>query len=173
MGDTTFELRGHNFTYRNNDMAIQHLFTFSISLRLPWAGRRWNAYCKWIEGGINQKLAGVPNGGVIAKGFGLAPTFYRSSSESMPKDVVDAEGTAALRYFRKKGATGVLIKLNIHGKKAPKLEFKMVESKPAAADEEWKMEGIFGIADLSKKQELRSSDPFSNPPDFSWSRDFR
>ena len=171
MGDTVFELRGHNFAFRNNDMGMQHLLTFSMSLRLPWPGRRWNSYGKWIEGGINRKMANDIHRGLVARGFGLAPTFLRSS-EAMPKDLIDSESKATLCYFRKKEQTEVWIKLAFHGKKSPTFYFRMIQSKPAAADEIWKLEGVAytsGIRTDSKAgQELVSHDPFVLPAGTEW-----
>jgi len=106
MGNTTFELRAHNFASAHSDMVIKHLFTFSISVRLPWAGRRWNAYYKWLEYATPSAEASLGDFApitVIATGFGLSPTYY-NSSESMPKDVIGYEAKATrLHYVRKKG----------------------------------------------------------------------
>jgi len=177
MGNTTFELRAHNFASAHSDMVIKHLFTFSISVRLPWAGRRWNAYYKWLENvtpSARASLGDLPPITVIATGFGLSPTYY-NSSESMPKDVIGYEAKEArLHYVRKKGGAAS-IKLDVRRKKFQTLPFKMLETTAVAAEGEFVMEGLVALADLSKKpgetgQQLTSGDPFSAPPFPSWRR---
>jgi hypothetical protein len=53
-----YEFVGHNFWARSTDLALQHGFAFSISLRLP-SGSHWVAYYIWLEKGTPSQMKNI------------------------------------------------------------------------------------------------------------------
>jgi hypothetical protein len=146
MSTDAYELRGHNFVSRSTTMAMQHLFTFSVSFRLPPPSRRyWVAFYYWLEGvGAGGKTNLALHSGaqtVIARGTNLVPMILDVPGGMTPKDVLDYESKGALDYFRRKNDKIVLIKLTTRGPKSQTLRFNMLEQTAAPEDEHLVMEG--------------------------------
>jgi hypothetical protein len=147
----SYELRGHSFSVRSSKMVKDHHFAFSISLRLP-TGRFWVAYYHWLENLTPSRQANLATQGKvesIARGTGVSPTTLKSAAV-FPKDVIVNEAKATLHYITKKGDRSVLVRLDIGGKQT--LQFRMLEQKPSAENEDLVFEGTIYLWPADSKK---------------------
>jgi hypothetical protein len=166
----TYELVGHNFWMKGSALAMQHGFTFSISLRQP-SGSYWVAYYLWLENGTPSQLKTLEHSklSIIARGRQAAPNYVTFPGGMFPKDILDYDPSRAnLRYRQMKGAKVVKLMLMAHGKTARTLRFDMLEETPAAEDVAIVMEGM--VANYNKgtkkdpQQVLQPGGPWTRPP---------
>jgi len=109
----TYEVRGLKFISISNDMAVGHLCTFSISLRLA-SGSYWVAYYLFLDdsGYSDHVHPGDDKRSVVARGMYVAPSSLNSDA-TWPKEVLEPHlrSKAKLSYIRKKGDKKVLVKM--------------------------------------------------------------
>ena len=168
MAKDTYEVRGIKYVTSAGQLAMSHMCTFSISLRLP-TRKYWVAYFKWQSGSSRAQHKHVSQSGkptAIATGANVSPSHLMVEAGMFPKDVLDYDSSGTLHYTRYKGSKVVPITIDVMGSsKRVTLRFNMAESAPASLDEELVMQGKVGLW-LQKNDEWQTlqSSPNAAPP---------
>ena len=174
MASEIYEFRGHNFFARTASMGLQHAFTFSISLRVP-AGSYWTAYFIWIEqtgASVVKYLDLQGQRQILARGQQSVATIESLEGGMTPKDLLDFESSASLRYSRQKGLRPSNIVVRARGKISRVMRFHMMEESPSPDDAQVEFSGSVGLfRPQGRDQFLQRAGPIASSPQF-WRSNF-
>ena len=170
-----YEVRGLKFTSSSNNMAMSHRCTFAISLPLA-SGSYWVSHYLFLDdSGYSGHVQLSDPKSVVAKGSGAAPG-YLSSDAVWPKEVLEPQNWATprskakLRYIRKKGATAVVVQIDVWAKKKQAVQFNMLEETAASADETIELDGKVSLAEQSDYSlQILQRGPWGSPRDPAYS----
>jgi len=161
MSKDLYEIRGLKFLSRSSAVAMDHMCTFAISLRLP-SGSYWVAYYKWQENtGAGDNLTAVGDVKVIATGARAVPSLVYFDGGMVPKDLLEYESTGTLEYIREKHNQFVWVKITATGQKHQVLRFRLVEPSAPTASEHLTWKGRIGLWRQTLERSATGSPPHS------------
>jgi hypothetical protein len=154
MPQQKYEVRGLKFISSSNNMAMSHRCTFAVSLHLP-SGSYWVSHYLFLDdSGYSDHVQLSDPASVVAKGSSALPGYLYSDA-LWPKEVLEPanwdvpRSKAKLRYIRAKGATGVVVHIDVWAKRKQTVQFNMLQETAAPADETIELDGKVSISEQS------------------------
>ena len=165
MAKQTYEVRGLKFLVRSSGLVLNHVCTFSISLRIP-SRKYWVAFYKWQEGADPYNDPHVyENVTTVASGAGVLPSILQLDDVSFPKDVLDFNSRGTVEYVQKKNTKFVQLKIDSVGDSGSQtLRFNLAQSSTPTRNVRDVFSGVISLWVTSKREQTLQDYPNSAPP---------